>query len=262
MRVLRGCDQAILAAGRVTGAGRTALEEAAQIHDNVMMNMNALSAAAAAGVRRLVYVGSATLYQESPSPLKEEDLDFNGEPPGAYFGMAWGMRFTEKLCRFWHDKTGMEIAIARATNIFGPYAKFNPAVSHFIPALIRKAVDRQDPFEVWGTPDVARDCLPAQDFGRAIGLMLRHPGLSFDIFNVGSGVVTTVGDAVRWILKAANHEPREIKYISDKPTTIPVRKFDVQKARDVLGWSPSLSVEEGIRKTVAWWQANKRTWRK
>jgi nucleoside-diphosphate-sugar epimerase len=261
-RLLRGCTAAVLAAGHVTGAAKTVVDQAAQIRDNVVMNMNALAAAARAGVRRVVYVGSATVYQESERPLKEDELDFNADPPKAFFGLAWGMRFMEKLCRYWHQAAGLEIAMARVTNIFGPYAKFDPAASHFIPALIRKAVDRQDPFEVWGSPDVTRDVLPAEDFGRAVSLMLKTPGLKCDVFNIGSGVATTVGDAARWILDAARHEPKSIVYLSGKPTTVRCRQFDIKKAKDVLGWLPSLSVEVGIRKTVAWWQDNKRTWRK
>jgi GDP-L-fucose synthase len=261
-RFVRGCDAVVLAAGNVTGVAGVVSGQAAQIRDNVSMNMNAITAAAEARVRRLVYVGSATLYQESDAPLREDDLDLNAEPPVAYFGIAWGMRFIEKLCRFWHNKTGMEVVVARATNIFGPYAKFDPRASHFIPAIIRKAVERQDPCEVWGSPEVTRDVLPAEDFGRAIAMMLRHPRISFDIFNIGSGVATTVGDVVGWACAAAGHQPREIKYLSDKPTTVVSRAFDISLAKEILGWVPSVSVKEGIERTVAWWQANKRTWRK
>lgn len=261
-RVAFGCDAAVLAAGNVTGAGGTIAGQVAQVHDNVLMNMNALAACAKRGVRRVVYVGSATLYQEMSGWIKEDDLDLNVDPPAPYFGIAWGLRFIEKLCRFWHEKTGMEVVIARATNIFGPYAKFNPQTSHFIPAIIRRAVDRQDPFEVWGSPDVTRDVLPAEDFGRAIGLMLEDPRIGFDVFNIGSGVATTVGDVVAWALASADHCPKEIRYLSDKPMMVRSRLFDTTRAWKVLGWTPSLSVEEGIRRTVAWWRDNRRTWRR
>jgi GDP-L-fucose synthase len=72
----------------------------------------------------------------------------NREPHRAYFGVGWAKRYVEKLCRFWYEKAGLEVIIARSSNIYGPFAKFDAEVSHFVPALLRKAVDKRDPFEV------------------------------------------------------------------------------------------------------------------
>jgi len=257
-----GCGAAVLAAAHVTGAAAAAATQAQQISDNVTMNMNLLRACAEAGVRRVVYIGSATAYQEADVSLKEDDLDLNAEPPAAYRGVAWGMRFIEKLCRFWHAETGMETAVVRATNIFGPYEKFDPKVSHVIPALVRKAVDGQDPFEVWGSADVTRDVVYAADFAEAVALLLEKPGLTFDVFNIGSGRPVRVGDLVAWILAAAGHRPKEIRYASDRPVTVRSRAFDTTRSRAVLGWTPRQGVEEGIRETVAWWRQNRKGWKR
>ncbi len=257
-----GCEAAVLAAGNVTGAAGTAATQAQQVSDNVTMNMNLLCACAEAGVRRVVYIGSATAYQEAAVALKEEDLDWSADPPPAHRGIAWGMRFIERLCRFWHEQAGMEVLIVRATNIFGPYAKFDPAVSHVIPALIRKAVDGQDPFEVWGSADVTRDVIYAGDFAQAVALMLEKQDLKFDTFNIGSGRQVKVGDLVGWILSAAGHEPSKITYVTDRPAAVRFRAFDTQRARALLGWTPQRGVEEGIRETVAWWRLNRRGWQR
>ncbi len=257
-----GCEMAVLAAGNVTGAAGTAALQAQQVADNVTMNMNLLRACAEAGVRRVVSIGSTTAYQEADVPLKEDDLDFNADPPAAYLGIAWGMRFIEKLCRFWHEHSGMETLIVRATNIFGPFAKFDPKVSHVIPALIRKAVDRQDPFEVWGSDDVTRDVVYAADFAQAVVLMLEKPDLKFGVFNIGTGRQVKVGDLVGWVLSAADHEPKKITYGAGRAAAVRFRAFDTQRARDVLGWTPQRGVEEGIRETVAWWRANRKGWQR
>jgi len=257
-----GCDAAVLAAGNVTGSAGTAGTQAQQVSDNVTMNMNLLRACAEAGVRRVVYIGSATAYQEVPGALKEEDLDWSADPPPACRGIAWGMRFLERLCRFWHEHSGMEVAVVRATNIFGPYAKFDPAVAHVIPALIRKAVERQDPFEVWGSSDVTRDVVYAAGFADAVALMLKKADLKFDTFNIVSGRSVAVGDIVGWVLAAAGHEPKKIAYRTDRPAAVRSRAFDTQRARTLLGWAPQKGVEEGIRATVAWWRANRKGWKR
>ncbi|MGE5280589.1 MAG: NAD-dependent epimerase/dehydratase family protein [Deltaproteobacteria bacterium] len=261
-RCVAGCAAAVLAAGNVTGAAATATSQARQLSDNLTMNMHLLQACAEEGVRRVVYIGSATAYQEAAVALREEDLDWNAEPPAAYRGIAWGMRFVEKLCRFWHESAGMETVVVRATNIFGPYAKFDPGTSHVIPALIRKAVDRQDPFEVWGSPEVTRDVVYAGDFAQAVAAILEKRDLKFDVFNVGSGAPVKVGDIVQWVLAAADHRPKEIRYGSANPAAARFRAFDTRHIREVLGWVPRTGIEEGIRQTVAWWRRNRKGWKR
>jgi len=131
-----------------------------------------------------------------------------------------------------------------------------------IPALIRKAVDKRDPFEVWGSADVTRDVVYADDFAEAVALALHKPDLGFDVFNIGSGRPEKVGDLVGWILAAADHKPRDVVYASDRPVTVRSRAFDTRRSRDVLGWTPRKGVEEGIRETVAWWRENRKGWKR
>ncbi len=261
-RIVKGCDCAIMAAAHTGGAGIAVREPWLQVDDNVIMNVRLLSAFHKEKIGRIVYIGSATLYQEFVGHIKEDQLDLNQDPYSAYIGIGWVMRFIEKLCAFWHKKTGMEIIIARSANIFGPFAKFNPLTSNFIPAIIRKAVFKQDPFEVWGNPDVARDVIYAEDFARAIVMLIDNEKIKFDVFNIGSGVKTRVGDVLSWALKSANHKPKEIKYLSDKPTTIKSRLLDCSKAHDILGWKPHYTVREGVEKTTKWWMENKEWWKK
>jgi GDP-L-fucose synthase len=128
--------------------------------------------------------------------------------------------------------------------------------------LIRKAVDRQDPFEVWGSADVTRDVVYAGDFAQAIALMLEKRDLTFDVFNIGSGLPVKVGDLVAWILSAAGHQPKNITYAADRPVSVRFRAFDTQHSRDVLGWTPAQGVPGGIRETVAWWQVNRKGWKR
>jgi len=261
-KMAKGCDVAIMAASFAGGAEFIKSHPWQHMNENLMMNKQMLEAFCLEGVKRVVFIGSAALYQEFEGRIKEGEMDFNKNPHEAYFGYAWGMRFIEKLCEFLNKKFGMEIIIVRLANIFGSYDKFNPATSNFIPALIRKAVDKMDPFEVWGTNDVVRDVLFADDFARAIGMMADDPKLRFEIFNLGSGIKTKVGDVVNWALKYSKYQPSKINYVQDKPVTIKFRALDCEKVKRILGWEPQYTVEEAVKKTTEWWIENKENWNK
>ncbi|MBI5367741.1 MAG: NAD(P)-dependent oxidoreductase [Planctomycetes bacterium] len=257
---LAGCDWAVLTAANTGGAGEAAAAPERQLTDNLVMDALLLEACRAAGVRRAVYVSSATVYPPFAGAIAEDALDWNAEPHPAYAGVAWAKRAAEKLCAFWHGAGRMPIVILRAANLYGPYMKFDPARSNFIPALIRKAVDGLDPFEVWGRPEVTRDVLHADDFARAVLLGLARTDLAFDTFNLGSGERTTVGEVVEWVTRFSGHRPREIVYREDRPTSIAFRALACDKIRRTLGWTPEIPAQEGVRRCVEWWKENRGWW--
>ena len=259
---LDNCDYFIMSARKGAGAGSAKTEPHHQVTENVIMDTTVLEACYLQKVKKVVYISSACVYQEFDGFIREDQLDLNKEPHQAYFGVAWAYRFTEKLCEFWHKKFGMEIIVLRAANVYGPYGKFDPSRSNFIPALIRKAVDRMDPFEVWGTPDVVRDVIYCEDSARAVFDSIFKADIKFDIFNLGTNQKTRVGDVVDFALKAAGHKPTKVVYASDKPTTIPFRALDCGKLRHAAGWNPVFSLEEGIRRTTDWWKGSRETWKK
>jgi nucleoside-diphosphate-sugar epimerase len=212
------------------------------------------------GIRRVVYVSTASVYPEMDGFIREDQLDLNQEPHAAYLGVGWAKRYGEKACQFWHEKTGLEVMILRLANIFGPFARFDPRTSNFIPALIRKAVDGMDPFEVWGSPSVVRDVIYADDFGTAVVAALAATELKFDAFNIGSGTLTSVGSVVEAALSAANFRPSGIKYGEPTTDTLPYRVLDVSRAKRLLNWTPAVGPIEGIVRTVDWWKRNRDTW--
>ena len=256
----RGCDEAIMAAATTGGAFQLTKEPWRQVNDNLLMNAQLLEAFYQEGVKRVIFVGSATVYQEKEGGLKEEDLDLNQDPHGAHWGIGWTMRYLEKLCDFWHRTCGMELIIVRAANIFGPFAKFDPKVSNFIPALIRKAVDAMEPFEVWGRPEVTRDVIYSEDIAEAVIKLLNEQRLKFDVFNLGSSQEVTVGEVVKWVNDAAQYNPKKMNYMTDKPVTVKHRFLDCTKIERLLGWRPRHSTKEGIKKTVEWWKENRYKW--
>ncbi len=259
-RLTQDCHYAVMAAANTGGAQASREKPWTQVTDNVVMDARMLDAFHQNGVRRVVYISTASAYQPFEGFIKEDQLDWNADPHETYLGVGWAKRYGEKACWFWHCKTGMEVAVLRLANVFGPYARFDPAVSNFVAALTRKAVDGADPFEVWGSPDVTRDIIFSEDFGRAVVAALAASNLAYDVFNIGSGVKTTVGDVVRWTIDEAACKPREIKFGTSASEAIRFRALDISKARQRLNWAPQIGAEEGVRRTVAWWKENRQTW--
>jgi len=261
-KMVKGCDFAIMAAAYTGGAAFTRSSPWRHIQKNLLMNTQMLEAFQCNGIKRFIFIGSATLYQDFYGSITENGLNLNLEPNEAYQGFGWVVRFIEKLCRFCHDHFGMEAILIRSSNIFGPFAKFNPETSNFIPAIIRKAVDKMDPFQVWGEPDVTRDVIYSEDFARAVVMALDRDDIEFDIFNLGTGVKTTVEDVVEWSLKYSGHVPSKLVYDSKKPTTMKFKALDCSKIKKALDWEPVYSIENGIKKTIEWWQENRNWWKK
>jgi len=261
-QAVKGCDCAIMAAASTGGSLQLEQEPWQQVNNNLIMNAQMFEAFYFEKISRVIFIGSATIYQEFDNSIKEHELDLNKDPHMAYFGIAHVVRYLEKLSQFWHEYSGLEVINVRASNIFGPHSKFDPKTSNFIPAIIRKAVNRLEPFEVWGSPDVTRDVIYSEDFAKAIIMILNKTNIKFDVFNIGSGTKTTVGDVVNWSLKYSDHISATVKYVSDKPTTIKFRSLDCSKAKNVLGWIPEHSIEEGVKKTTQWWIKNQSWWKK
>jgi GDP-L-fucose synthase len=261
-RAARGCDFAIMAAASTGGAAATAVAPNRQVTDNIVMDATMFEAMHCEGISRIVYLSSATVYQEFNGYIKEKDLDWNKNPHPSYLGVGWAKRAMEKIGQFWHEKYAMDVIIVRCANIYGPYANFNPAVSNFIPAIIRKAVDKMDPFEVWGRADVVRDVICAGDLAAAVMLLLSRQDIKHDVFNLGGGKTVTVGEVVDLALKHAGHSPSKIVYAKEAPTTIPFRALDSQKIQKTLSWQPVYPIDEGIRITTRWWIKNKQRWNK
>lgn len=259
--VLEGCDCAIMSAVFAGGAGFTKQYPYQHMRENLKMNLEMLEWFNNNNINRIIYIGSSTLYQEFEGDIKEDNLDLNKEPADSYYGYGHAVRFTEKMCKFFNSNKGREIIIIRASNIFGEYDRFNTQVSHFIPAIIRKAVDKQEPFEIWGSPTVTRDVIYVKDFARAV-IMLLESDIKYDTFNIGSGIGVTVHDVTTNILHHAKHKPSVIDYDSSKPTTIKFRILNCDKIKKAIGWGCQYTMKEGIKNVVNWWQEHQNTWEK
>jgi GDP-L-fucose synthase len=257
-----GVDAAILTAA-VTGGARALTERPeTQVTDNLIIDALLFEALAAAGVPRCVFFSTASLYQPLAGNILEDQLDRNEPPHPAHRGIGFVKRASEQLCQFWHERSGLACGILRAANIYGPRAAFDPARSNFIPALIRKATDRLDPFEVWGSADIVRDVIFVTDAAAAAVRLLAVADLGYETYNLGTGSACTVGDVVRAALQAVSHTPSSVVYSETGPVTVRSRVIDSKSLQQRLGWEPVVPLEQGVRQTLLWWTKYKDSWTK
>jgi GDP-L-fucose synthase len=249
--VCKEMECVIHAAGAVAAAGVTAGNPMSAITANLVLTAQVMQAASETGVQRFLVFSSSTGYPVTSHPVKEEEM-WSGPTHSSYFGYGWMRRYLERIAEFLASKTNMGIAVIRPTAVYGRYDNFDPQTSHVIPALIRRAVAKEDPFEVWGTGNEVRDFLHITDLVRGCLLMLEKHAVC-DPVNIGYGKTVTIKDIVQSILKAAKYDGAKVVFNSSKPTAIPVRMVDTSKAKKLLGFEPAMSLDEGLADTVQWY---------
>ena len=248
----RGVQYVFHAAGPVGAAGVGADRVMSGITTNLVLTSQMLEAAWAEGVERFLLFSSSTVYPPADHAVTEDEA-WTAPPHPSYLGYGWMRRYCERLGEFVAANSRMQVALARPTAVYGPGDNFDPATCHVIPALIRRAVEKQNPFVVWGTGNEVRDFLHVRDLARGC-LLLLEKHAACDPVNLGYGQTVTVKEIVQIILKAAGHTQAAVKFDATKPGTIPFRMVDTAKAQRLLGFAPRVTLEEGLADTVRWFQ--------
>lgn len=256
-RVCQGIHDVFHAAGSVGSAAVGPLGAMDSIAVNLALTARVLHAAWAEGVERALVFSSSTGYPPADHAVREEEF-WAGEPYAGYFGYGWMRRYLERLAEFVDTRSPIRVQIVRPTAVYGEGDNFDPATGHVIPALVRRAVEREDPFVVWGTGDEVRDFLHIDDLARGCLSMIEQLSQAGPV-NIGYGQATTVRQVVSCILDAAGHAPRELVFDASKPSALPYRSVDITKARQLLGFTPQVSLDDGLRRTVAWYQRQRAT---
>ncbi|MBU0456484.1 MAG: NAD-dependent epimerase/dehydratase family protein [Gammaproteobacteria bacterium] len=252
LEAVKGVDYIFHAAGAVSAAGVTTSNPMAAITTNLILTAQILQAAWATNTDRILIFSSSTGYPEANYPIKEEEM-WTGPTHPTYFGYGWMRRYLERLGEYVGSKSKVKVAIVRPTAVYGRWDNFDPKASHVVPALIRRAVEKENPYVVWGTGNEVRDFLHITDLARGCLLMLEKCA-NCDPVNIGYGKVVTVKEIVLTILKVAGNEKAEVIFDSTKPTTIPYRAVDTTKAKKILNFEPVVSLEEGLKDTVEWYK--------
>ena len=158
----------------------------------------------------------------------------------------------------YRDQYGLDSVFVIPTNLFGPGDNFDENTSHVIPAIIRKCVEAMDEgrneIVLWGTGRASREFLYVDDAAEGIVLGLQRLEHREPV-NLGSATEISIADLAELIAKITGFEGR-IVWDPSKPDGQPRRSVDGSKARELLGWSPRVDFEDGLRRTVEWYRQN------
>ncbi len=252
LAAVKDCETVILCANSVAGAQAMRANPTATLRPNLAITAGLLEAASRSKVQRVVLISSSTVYQEAERALKESDLDLNVQPYPLYRGVAWFHRYTEQLALFYHQLERFAVGIVRPTAVFGPFDHFEDGRSQIIPANIKRALAKENPYVVWGDGTPVRDFLFVEDFVNDL-MQLMDGGCTGAVLNCANGTTMTIGEAVRDILAACEHDA-EVRYDPSKPSAIPYRALSMERWTEVFGEPRRTPFVEAVRRTVDWYR--------
>lgn len=246
-------------AARVGGIGANMARPADLYLENMLLGINVIEAARAAGVSKTVVVGTICSYpKHTPVPFREESL-WNGYPEetNAPYGIA-------KLAQLVHlqsnrSQYGQRSVYLMPTNLYGPGDKFHPDVSHVIPALIRKCVVAEetgaDHIEVWGTGSASREFLYVDDAAEGIVAAAEHYEGELPV-NLGAEREMTIADLVVTIADLCGFRG-QIRWDASHPDGQPRRAVDASRARELFGFRARTDFHAGLARTIEWYKSNR-----
>ena len=254
LAAVKGIEYVFDAAGAVGSAGAESSRIMSVIATDLILGSQILRAAWLEGVDRFLLFSSSTTYPEADYPIKEEEM-WSKPPHPIYFGYGWMKRCMERMGEFVASNSNVKIALVRPTAPYGCWDNFNLETCHVIPALIKKAVEKQSPYIVWGSGEEVRDFLDARDLARGCLMMLEKYAIC-DPVNIGYGKGVTIREVAQIILKAVGYENANVQFDASKPTAIPFRVVDTSKAKKMLGFEPEITLNEGLANTIRWYKNN------
>ncbi|MBL4542349.1 MAG: GDP-L-fucose synthase [Rhodobacteraceae bacterium] len=262
-------DAVILAAARVGGIHANSSYPADFIYDNLMIASNVIHQANAAGVERLLFLGSSCIYpRAAPQPMSEDAL-LTGplEPTNEPYAIAKIAGI--KLCESYNRQYGRDYRAVMPTNLYGPGDNFHPQNSHVLPALMRRfheAVrDGSDRVTIWGSGTPRREFLHVDDMAAASLFVLELPRVAYAAatrpmlshVNVGTGQDVTIRELAETVARVVGFSGA-LRFDPSKPDGAPRKLLDVGLLTG-LGWRARIDLEAGIRDAYAWFQGHERT---
>jgi GDP-L-fucose synthase len=249
-------DLVIHLAARVGGIGANREHPAEFFYDNLLMGVQLLHESWRAGVAKFVALGTVCAYpRHTPVPFKEEDL-WNGYPEetNAPYGMAKKMLLVQS--QSYREQYGYNSIFLLPVNLYGPRDNFDLQTSHVIPALIRKCVEAResgtDEIVAWGDGSPTREFLYVEDAAEGI-LLAAERYNSSDPVNLGSAYEISIRELTELVARLTGFNGR-IVWDTSKPNGQPRRKLDTSRARERFGFVAHTPFEEGLRRTIAWYE--------
>jgi GDP-L-fucose synthase len=240
-------DYIFIAAAKVGGIQANNQFRADFLHDNLLIEANLMRAAHAAGVQRLMFLGSSCIYpRDCPQPIKEEYL-LTGplEPTNEPYAIAKIAGI--KLAESYNRQHGRQYVSVMPTNLYGPNDNYDLQSSHVLPALLRKAHEARQRGDVelvvWGSGTPMREFLYVDDLADAC-VFLMEQGYDGPLLNIGTGQDVSIAELARTVMRCVGFDGR-IVFDSSKPDGTPRKLLDVSRLR-ALGWSARTALADGI----------------
>jgi len=261
----------ILAAAKVGGILANNSYPADFSYENLMIEANVIHLAHAAGVTRLLQLGSSCIYPRAvPQPMREDAL-LTGvlEPTNEPYAIAKIAGI--KLCESYNRQHGTDYRSVMPTNLYGPGDNFHPENSHVLPALIRRfheaAQSGAEEVMIWGSGTPRREFLHVNDMAAASLFVLDLPKADYEAntqpmlshINVGSGTDISILELAQKVAAVTGYKG---KIVTDptKPDGTPRKLMDVSRLTQ-MGWSAQIGLDHGLAETYQWFVANSETFR-
>ncbi|MDY6913551.1 MAG: GDP-L-fucose synthase [Planctomycetota bacterium] len=247
-------------AAEVGGIGANRENPGRFFYANMAMGLHLIEYARLSGLKKFVQIGTICAYPKfTPVPFKEEHLwDGYPEETNAPYGVA--KKALLVMLQAYRQQYGLNGIFLLPVNLYGPGDNFDLKTSHVIPALIRKFVDARDrgdkQVEVWGTGKASREFFYVEDCARGI-LLATQKYDGPEPVNLGAGFEITIRDLVEKIQALVGFEG-EIVWDASKPDGQPRRRLDVSRAEKLFGFRAEMDFDEGLRRTIEWWQTHRR----
>ena len=244
-------DVVVLAAAKVGGILANNSYRAEFIYDNLMIQANIIQASYQYKVKKLLFLGSSCIYPKlAHQPLKEEYilsgyLEYTNQP------YAIAKIAGIEMCDSYRAQYDCNFISAMPTNLYGPNDNYHPENAHVLPALIRRILiahkKKEASVTIWGTGSPRREFLHVEDLADACYFLLKNYDQA-GLINIGLGFDLTIKDLAMLIAKMVGYSGSLI-FDTSKPDGTPRKLLDTNKLNS-LGWKPSITLEDGIRRTI------------
>ena len=253
LKATENIDYVFMVAANTSGAAVMEKTPLAHLTPNIVMNSQILAAAYENNISKFCFISSNTVYPVTDFPVKEDDVNYKFF--SKYFIVGWMKLFSELMTQMYakHIKKPMKTLVVRPGNLYGQNDKFTWKESKVIAALIRKSIERHDPFLVWGDGNDLKDFLYIDDFVE--GLLKTFENINdFSAINIASSIPVTIKEVLNIILNTDDYQHADIKFDTSMPTMLPKRLINTDKIRKQCNWEPKISLAEGIKSTIQWYK--------